>query len=90
MGSSPGFYDGENGPRAVVYGEQMKELIRSNDPVFLSWLEAHLAAEGIEVLVLDNHMSIIDGSISAIPRRVMVDEDEYDRAKTLMEDGAPV
>jgi len=67
----------------------MIELIRSNDPVFLSWLQAMLGAEGIEVLVLDTHMSIVDGSISAIPRRVMVDETQYDLAKRLMEETAP-
>jgi len=67
----------------------MIELIRSNDPVFLSWLQAMLGAEGIEVLVLDTHMSIVDGSISAIPRRVMVDEAYYDLAKRLMEETAP-
>ena len=67
----------------------MIELIRSNDPVFLSWLQAMLGGEGIEVLVLDTHMSIVDGSISAIPRRVMVDDADYDRAKRLMEETAP-
>lgn len=67
----------------------MKELVRSNDPVFLSWLQALLGAEGIEVLVLDTHMSIVDGSISAIPRRVMVDDGVFERAKHLMEEGAP-
>jgi len=73
----------------VVYGKQMKELIKSNDPVFLSWLQAYLGGEGIEVLVLDTHMSIVDGSISAIPRRVMVDEEQYEQAKRLMEEGRP-
>jgi len=67
----------------------MKELIRSNDPIFICWLEAHLAAEGIEFMVLDTHASIINGSISAIPRRVMVDEDQYDQAMRLIEEGAP-
>ena len=50
----------------------MKELFRTNDPVRLSWAQALLAAAGIEAVVLDTHTSIIEGSIGAIPRRLMV------------------
>ena len=50
----------------------MKELLRTNDAVRLSWLQALLAAAGIEAVVLDTHTSIIEGSIGAIPRRLMV------------------
>jgi hypothetical protein len=52
----------------------MIELARSNDLVFLSWLLAALQHEGIEAIVLDAHASVADGSLSAIPRRVMVDD----------------
>ena len=58
----------------------MKELIRTNDPVRLSWLQALLAGAGIDSIVLDTHTSIIEGSIGAIPRRLMVSADDHRRA----------
>jgi len=62
----------------------MKELLRTNDPVRLSFVEALLAAEGIESVVLDQHTSAIEGSISAIQRRIMVDDRDHGRAKLLL------
>ncbi len=62
----------------------MVELIRTNDPVLLSWLTAALAEARIEAIVLDVHASIMEGSVSAIPRRVMVDDDDLARAKRLV------
>jgi hypothetical protein len=62
----------------------MKELLRTNDPVHLSWAMATLAQEGIESLVLDQHTSIVEGSIGAIPRRLVVAERDYPRARALM------
>ncbi|MDA0676222.1 MAG: DUF2007 domain-containing protein, partial [Proteobacteria bacterium] len=51
----------------------MVELLRTNDPVLLSWLEATLAAHGIGCVVLDAHTSVVEGSIGAIQRRLMVE-----------------
>ena len=62
----------------------MKELLRTNDPVRLSFVQALLAAEGIESVVLDQHTSAIEGSISAIQRRIMVADRDHDRAKLLL------
>jgi hypothetical protein len=62
----------------------MKELLRTNDPVRLSWAQAMLADAGIECLVLDQHMSIVEGSIGAIQRRLMVAEGDYRRARALV------
>ena len=62
----------------------MKELLRTNDPVRLSWLEALLASAGIEAIVLDTHTSIIEGSIGAIQRRIMVEDKDLDRARSLL------
>ena len=50
----------------------------------LSWVTALLAAEGIEAIVLDAHTSAIEGSIGAIPRRLMVAERDHGRARTLI------
>lgn len=65
----------------------MRELVRSNDPVLLSWLEAGLAAAEIAHVVLDGHTSILEGSIGAIPRRVMVDEADYAAARAVLDAG---
>lgn len=62
----------------------MKELFRTNDPVRLSWAEAVLTAAGIGSVVLDTHTSIIEGSIGAIPRRLMVEERDHARARQLI------
>ncbi len=62
----------------------MKELLRTNDPVRLSWLQALLAESGIEAIILDTHTSIVEGSIGAIPRRLMVHEDDHRRAQAVL------
>lgn len=55
----------------------MKELFRTNNVVYLSFAQAVLKEAGIEALIFDDHMSILEGSIGALPRRLMVaDEDE--------------
>jgi hypothetical protein len=62
----------------------MKELLRTNDPVRLSWLRALLKDSGIGSLVFDDHTSLVEGSIGAIPRRLMVAERDYPRARELL------
>jgi Putative prokaryotic signal transducing protein len=62
----------------------MKELLRTNDIVRLSWVEALLRDAGIDCLILDQHTSLVEGSIGAIQRRLMVAEDDYSRARALL------
>jgi hypothetical protein len=64
----------------------MKELLRTNDLVRLSWAQALLSEAGIECLVLDQHTSLVEGSIGAIQRRLMVDERDHARARQLIAD----
>ena len=64
----------------------MRELLRSNEIVFLSWADALLKSEEIEIFVLDGHMSVLEGSAGAILRRVMVADEDYDRARRLLEE----
>jgi len=64
----------------------MLELMRSNDPVLLSYLRALLQSEHIRYVGLDEHMSMMEGSISAIPRRVMVDDGDLVKARRLLTD----
>tara|TARA_B100000315_G_C14422257_1_gene516138 strand:- start:58 stop:300 length:243 start_codon:yes stop_codon:yes gene_type:complete len=62
----------------------MEELVRTNDTVFLSWLTTRLGGENIGSVVLDTHTNVMEGSISAIPRRVMVDAQDLWRAKKIL------
>jgi len=62
----------------------MKELLRTNDIVRLSWAQALLRDAGIDSVVLDQHTSLVEGSIGAIPRRLMVAEKDHRRACALI------
>jgi hypothetical protein len=62
----------------------MKELLRTNDAVRLSFLQSLLKDSGIESLVLDHHTSVVEGSIGAIPRRLMVAQEDYRRACSVL------
>jgi hypothetical protein len=62
----------------------MKELLRTNNIVRLSWIQALLTDAGIGSVVLDQHTSLVEGSIGAIQRRLMVEERDHSRALRLM------
>jgi hypothetical protein len=64
----------------------MVELLRSNDAVLISFVEALLRDAGITHFVADQNMSILDGSIGILPRRVLIDADREDEARRLMKD----
>jgi uncharacterized protein (DUF1330 family) len=59
----------------------MKELLRSNDLVYLSFVSHVLDEAGIDYLLRDGYTSAIEGSIGAIPRRILVEDAELDRAR---------
>lgn len=64
----------------------MEELFRTNNPVTLSFAEVLLRDAGIEVMIADQHMSILDGSIGVLPRRLLVDSDRIDEARQIIRD----
>ena len=64
----------------------MKELLRTTDLVRLSFLQALLRDAGIEPIVLDGNMSVLEGSANAIPRRLAVSSDDYYRACRVLEE----
>ncbi|MGD8809990.1 MAG: DUF2007 domain-containing protein [Gammaproteobacteria bacterium] len=64
----------------------MRELLRTTDLVRLSWLRALLAESQIETILLDSHTSVLEGSINAIPRRLMVLDEDYDRALRVLQE----
>jgi hypothetical protein len=65
--------------------EALEELIRTNDMVLISFVEALLKDAGIAHLVVDQNMSVIEGSLGVLPRRVLVGRDEVERARTVLE-----
>ena len=62
----------------------MKELLRSNDPVLLSYVSALLEEERIDFIVADLNMSVLEGSIGALPRRILVESDKIVQARHLL------
>jgi hypothetical protein len=64
------------------------ELVRSNDVVHLSWTQAMLEAEGIASVVADGHVSAVEGSIGAFPRRLLVPAEDLDRARAVLAQAA--
>jgi hypothetical protein len=62
----------------------VRELLRTNDTVRLSFLRVLLRDAGIESVVLDQHMSVLEGSAAAIPRRLMVVEADEARARQVL------
>jgi hypothetical protein len=64
----------------------MVELLRSNDPVLISFTASLLQDAKITHTVADSHMSVIDGSINAVTNRVLVAEDQLVAARELLAD----
>lgn len=64
----------------------MKELFRTTDPTLIPFASALLRAEGIECFDLDVHMSILEGSIGIMPRRLMIADPDYFRASIILTD----
>jgi hypothetical protein len=67
-------------------GKLMEELVRTNDPVLISFLESLLTDADIKHFVADGNMSILEGSLAMIPRRVLVDSEQLDKARMLVRD----
>jgi hypothetical protein len=67
----------------------MRDVLKTNDAVLLNFAEALLADAGIQTVVFDTHMSIMDGSLGVLPRRLMVPEDDYARAKAVLAGALP-
>ncbi len=64
----------------------MKELFRSNDLVLLSFIEALFNDAEIDHAVLDGYMSVAEGSIGILPRRVLVAQEQWNQARRVLAD----
>lgn len=64
----------------------MKELLRTTNPTVIAYAQALLQGEGITTFELDVHMSVLDGSLGILPRRLMVRDQDLFIARTVMRD----
>ena len=64
----------------------MKEVIRTNDLATIAHIKLLFTNEGIEYFELDVHMSALEGSISILPRRIMVVDSVFERAREILTD----
>jgi tRNA1(Val) A37 N6-methylase TrmN6 len=62
------------------------ELVRTNNAVLITVIEALLKSADIPHMVLDQHMSVLEGSLGMLPRRIVVDQEYWDTARQLLED----
>jgi tRNA1(Val) A37 N6-methylase TrmN6 len=64
----------------------LRELVRTNNAVLITAIEALLKSAEIPHLVLDRHMSVLEGSLGILPRRILVNEEHQELARQLLED----
>jgi hypothetical protein len=64
----------------------MKELLRTNDPTVIAFAKALLQGEDIEWFEMDVHMSVLEGSIGVLPRRLMVADRDFFMASAALRD----
>ena len=64
----------------------MKELLRSTDPTIFAFASALLRGEDIDCFEMDVNMSVLEGGLGILPRRLLVRSEDYDRAAMVMRD----
>ena len=71
----------------------MRPVLKTNDPVQLNYAQVLLADAEIDAIVFDADMSVMDGSLGILPRRLMVADEDITAAQAILRDGlkdAPV
>ncbi|MBV0892024.1 DUF2007 domain-containing protein [Paracoccus sp. Z118] len=64
----------------------MKELLRTTDALTIMRAADLLAGEGIPAFQFDQHMSVLEGSIGVLPRRLMVADRDLFMARAILRD----
>jgi len=62
----------------------MRDLIRTNDPVLLNFVQTLLQDAGIEAVIFDGNMSSVQGTLGAILQRIAVPEDRWADARRIL------
>jgi hypothetical protein len=65
----------------------MRAVLKTNNPVLLNFAEVLLADAGLGTVVFDGEMSVMDGSLGILPRRLMVADEDFARAQAILRDG---
>ena len=64
----------------------MIELLRTNDAVIISFVESLMRDAGIGCMVADRNMSVLDGSLGILPRRILIERDRLEEARRILTD----
>ena len=64
----------------------MKTVLKTNNHITLSWIKHILSCNNIKFYILDESMSSVEGNITAIPMRILVDSKNLKRAKKIISD----
>ena len=67
----------------------MRAVLKTTDPVVLNYAANVLEQEGIAAVIFDTHASVMDGSMGFLPRRLMVLDEDFDRAQKLLRQAVP-
>jgi hypothetical protein len=65
----------------------MRAVLKTNNPVLLNFAEVLLKDAGLKSVVFDGEMSVMDGSIGVLPRRLMVADEDFARAEDILRNG---
>ena len=71
------------------YKNPMRMVLKTLDPVALNYAANVLSQEGIKSVIFDAHASVMDGSMGFLPRRLMVLDEDFDRALRLLSETVP-
>ena len=64
----------------------MREIIRSNDPVLMGFALVLLRDAGFDAALVDQNMSVMEGSIGILQGRLLVAADQWQQAVRVLED----
>ncbi|HEX4270352.1 MAG TPA: DUF2007 domain-containing protein [Rhizomicrobium sp.] len=67
----------------------MRAVLKTTDPVVMDFAANVLSQEGIKTVIFDTHASVMDGSMGILPRRLMVLDEDFDRAHQLLREAVP-
>jgi len=80
---------GRNGAAGKGRSRVMREVLKTNNAVLLDFARVLLSDAGIDAVVFDSHMSVMDGSLGILPRRLMVADEDFGRAGQVLKDALP-
>jgi hypothetical protein len=63
----------------------MKILVKSNEVIYVSWIKHTLNENNIDFHIFDEFVSSVEGNINAFPIRVLVSDEDFDKAKKLIQ-----